>query len=145
MPYNFYFFIFLFQIVRFESFFSVYLFHCVRKCTTVLCTVCTMKWSAVNKYQLLYDVYCQSCDNSTLSPHELNLLCSAWVGHCHRLLVEVVEVVDLCASRLARLICSQIILTASSPGNLLICRLLTIRLRDLPPLPSSRVRSGVSC
>ena len=33
----------------------------------------------------------------------------------------------------------------SSPGSLLICRSLAIRLRDLPSLPSGRVRSGVSC
>ena len=35
--------------------------------------------------------------------------------------------------------------TASSPGSLLICSSLAIRLRDLPPLPSGRVKSGVSC
>ena len=29
--------------------------------------------------------------------------------------------------------------------SLLICRSLAIRLLDLPPLPSGRVRSGVSC
>ena len=32
-----------------------------------------------------------------------------------------------------------------STGSLLICRPLAIRLRDLPPLPSCRVRSGTSC
>ena len=32
----------------------------------------------------------------------------------------------------------------SSQGSLLIYRSLAIRLRDLPPLPSGRVRSGVS-
>ena len=72
----------------------------------------------------------------------LSLLCSAWVRHCHRLLVEVV---DCCESRLARLICSRIILMASSPGNLLTCRSFAIILRHLPPLPSGRVRSGFSC
>ena len=36
-------------------------------------------------------------------------------------------------------------LMASSPGSLLICCLLTIRLRDLPPLPSGRERSGIPC
>ena len=33
----------------------------------------------------------------------------------------------------------------NSPGSLLIFRSLAIHLRDLPPLPSGRVRSGVSC
>ena len=37
------------------------------------------------------------------------------------------------------------ILTASSPGSLLICRLLAICLLVLLPLPSGRVRSGISC
>ena len=49
------------------------------------------------------------------------------------------------ASRLVRLICCQIILIASSPGGLLICRLLAIRLLVLSPLPSCRVRLNVSC
>ena len=52
------------------------------------------------------------------SPHSggplLGLLCSAVVRHCHRFLVEEV---DWCASRLVRLICSQIILTVSSPAR----------------------------
>ena len=43
---------------------------------------------------------------------------------------------DGCASRLETLICCQIILTASSPGSLLICPSLAIRLIDLPPLVS---------
>ena len=34
---------------------------------------------------------------------------------------------------------------SKSPGSLLIFRSLAIRLRVLPPLPSGRVRSGVSC
>ena len=72
----------------------------------------------------------------------LRLLCSAWVRHCHLLWVGVV---DWCASRLAKLICSRVILTASSSGGLLICRSLAISLRDLPPLRSGRVRWGVSC
>ena len=65
-----------------------------------------------------------------------------WVCHCHRLLVGVV---DWCASRLVRLICSQIILKASSPGHLSICLSLSILLWDLPSLLSGRVRSGVYC
>ena len=68
----------------------------------------------------------------------LRLLCSSWVRYCHRLLVRVL---DWCESRLVSMICCQIILTASSPGSLLICRSLTILL----PLPSGRMRSGVSC
>ena len=40
---------------------------------------------------------------------------------------------------------SRIILTASSPSYLLICHYPSIRLLVLPPLPSGRVRSGVSC
>ena len=71
----------------------------------------------------------------------LSLLCSTWIRNWHRLL----EVVNWCASRLVRLISSQIILTASSPRSLLICGSLAIRLRDLPPLPSDRVRFDVSC
>ena len=55
----------------------------------------------------------------------------------------LVEVFDWCTSRLAKLNCSRIILMASSPGSLLTCR--SLALRDLPPLPSGRVRSGVSC
>ena len=54
-------------------------------------------------------------------------------------------VVDCCVSRFLRLICCRIILTASSPGRLLIYRSLTIRLLVLPPLLSGRVMSGVSC
>ena len=50
-----------------------------------------------------------------------------------------------CASRLTKLTCSRIIFMASSPGSLLICRSLAIRLRDLPPLPEGRARSDVSC
>ena len=43
------------------------------------------------------------------------------------------------------LICSRIIIISSSPGSLLICHSVAIRLRVLPPLPSGLVRSGISC
>ena len=43
------------------------------------------------------------------------------------------------------IVCSQIILTESRPGNLLICRSLVISLLVLSPLHSGRVRSVVSC
>ena len=55
----------------------------------------------------------------------LSPLCSARVRHC---LPWSVRVVDWCVSRLERLICCQIILTASSPGSLLICWSLAIHL-----------------
>ena len=55
-----------------------------------------------------------------------------------------VGVMDWCASRLVRLICSWIILTASSPGSLFIYRSFAICLLVLPPLPSGRVKSGIS-
>ena len=58
----------------------------------------------------------------------LSLLCSAWVRHCHRILVWLV---DWCECRSVRLICCQIILTASSTGSLSICRLLVMRILDL--------------
>ena len=45
---------------------------------------------------------------------------------------------------MVKLICCRIILTASSPGILLICHSLAIRLLDIPPLSSGRVRSDVS-
>ena len=60
----------------------------------------------------------------------LSMRCSARI-HCLRLLVGVVY---SCASRLVRLI----ILTASSPGRLLICRSLVLHLPNLPPLVESR-------
>ena len=47
----------------------------------------------------------------------LSLRCSARVRHCLRLLIRVV---DWCVSQLVRLTCCRIILTASSPGKLLI-------------------------
>ena len=56
--------------------------------------------------------------------------------HLHSL----VRVVDWCVSRLVRLICCRIILTASSPGRLLICRWLAIHLQALSHLHSCRVR-----
>ena len=68
----------------------------------------------------------------------LSLLCSASVLHYHYLLMGMVV---WCASRLIRLICCQIILTASSPGSLLIFRSLAIHVVDLPPLTSGHVRS----
>ena len=55
----------------------------------------------------------------------LSQLCSTLVRHC---LPWSVRVGDWCVSRLERLICCQIILTASSPGSLLICWSLAIRL-----------------
>ena len=55
----------------------------------------------------------------------LSPLCSARVRHC---LLWSVRVGDWCVSHLARLICCQIILTAHSPGSLLICWSLAIRL-----------------
>ena len=72
----------------------------------------------------------------------LSLLCSARVHHC---LCSLVRVVDWCVSRLVRLICCRIILTASGPGRLLIYRSLVIHLLVLPPLRLGRVRWGVSC
>ena len=48
-----------------------------------------------------------------------SLMCSARVRHCLPLLVGVV---DWCESPLVRLICCRIMLTASSPGSLLISR-----------------------
>ena len=55
----------------------------------------------------------------------LSPLCSARVRHC---LPWTIRVGDWCVSRLERLICCQIILTASSPGSLLICWSLAIRI-----------------
>ena len=72
----------------------------------------------------------------------LSLRCSARV---HRCLRSLVRVVDWCVSRLVRLICCRIILTASSQGRLLIYRALVIHLLVLPPLRLGRVRWGVSC
>ena len=72
----------------------------------------------------------------------LSLGCSARVRHCLRSLIRVV---DWCVILLVRLICCRIILTATSPGRLLIGSSLAIRLLVLPPLPSGRERSGVSC
>ena len=52
----------------------------------------------------------------------------------------VVRVVDCCVSLLVRLISCWIILTASSPGRLLIYRSLVIHLLVLPPLHLGRMR-----
>ena len=73
------------------------------------------------------------------------LLKSAVFGSSSSLPPLVGEAVDWCVSRLVRLICCRIILTASSPGRLLICISFAIRLLVLLPLPSGRERSGVSC
>ena len=70
---------------------------------------------------------------------------SAVFGSSSSFLRSLVRVVDWCVSRLVRLICCLIILTASSPGRLMICRSLAIRILVLPPLPSGSERSGVSC
>ena len=55
-------------------------------------------------------------------PHKwwstLNSAVFTLVRHC---LCSLVRVVDWCVSRLVRLICCRIILTASTPGRLLIC------------------------
>ena len=69
----------------------------------------------------------------------LSLWWSARVRHCLCLLIRVV---DRCVSLLVRLICRRIILTASSPGSLLICHSLVIHLLVLPPFAfsSSEVR-----
>ena len=69
----------------------------------------------------------------------LSLRCSARVHHRLRSLMRVV---DWCVSRLVRLICCRIILTASSKGRLLIRRSLVIHLLVLPPFAfrSSEVR-----
>ena len=65
-----------------------------------------------------------------------------WICYCLCLLVGVV---DRCETRLIRLFCCRIILTACSPESLLICHSLAIHLQVLPPLPSGRLRLGVSC
>ena len=72
----------------------------------------------------------------------LSLRCLAGVRYCLRSLVRVV---DCFVSRLVRLICCRIILTANSPGRLLICHSLAIHFLFLPPLRSGRVRWGASC
>ena len=69
----------------------------------------------------------------------LSLLCSAWVRQCYRLLVEVV---NWCANRLAKLICSRIILTSINPGSVLILRSLAIRLLQVDWGQASLVRLG---
>ena len=72
------------------------------------------------------------------SPHKWwTTLKSAVFSSSSSLLEFVISrVVDWCMSQLVRLICCRIILTASSPGRLLICRSLVIHLIVLPPLRS---------
>ena len=80
------------------------------------------------------------------SPHKwwyiLKSAALARVRHYLRLLVGVE---DRFESWLVKLICCHIILTASSPGSLLIYRSHASLLLVLPPLPSGRVRVDVSC
>ena len=76
------------------------------------------------------------------SPHKWwstlkSALCLDKVHHCRR---SIVRVVDWCVSRLVRLTCCRIILTASCPGRLLIYRSLVIHLLVLPLLRFGRVR-----
>ena len=78
-------------------------------------------------------VCCQVRANKTYSEakHQFSVsgpsspLCSARICHC---LPWSVRLGDWCVSRMARLICCLIILTASSPGSLLICWSLAIHL-----------------
>ena len=72
-------------------------------------------------------------DNETCpeANRQLSLPCSEGICHFLRLLVRVV---DWCVCLLLRLICCWIILTAISPGRLLICHSLAIHLLVLPPL-----------
>ena len=73
------------------------------------------------------------------SPHKWwSTLKSSVFGSSSSLPPLVSEVMDWCVTRLVRLICCRIILTASSPGRLLICCSLAIRLLVLPPLRSGR-------
>ena len=75
------------------------------------------------------------------SPHKFwSTLKSAGSARVHHCLCSLVRVVDWCVSRLVRLICCRIILTASSPKRLLIYRSLVIHLLVLPPLHLGRVR-----
>ena len=68
-----------------------------------------------------------------------SILKSAVFGMSSSLLPLVSEGGGLLCESVGRMICCWIILTASSPRRLLICRSLTIRL-VLPPLPSGRER-----
>ena len=72
------------------------------------------KWWSTLKFA----VFCSSSSLPTLVSEGGGVVC------------ESVRKADLC----------RIILTASSPGRLLICRSLVISLLVLPPLPSGRVR-----
>ena len=75
------------------------------------------------------------------SPHMWwSTLKSEVLGSSSSLPPLVMRVVDWCVSRLVRMICCRIVLTASSPGRLLIYSSLVIRLLVLSPLPSGRVR-----
>ena len=66
---------------------------------------------------------------------------SAVFGSGSSLPRSLVRLLDWCMTRLVRLICCRIILRPSSPGRMLICRSLVIRLLVLPPLRmSSEVR-----
>ena len=67
----------------------------------------------------------------------LSLWCSARVHHW---IHSLVRVVDWCVSRLVRLICCRIILTASRPLRLLIYHSLVIHLLVLPSLRLGRVK-----
>ena len=75
------------------------------------------------------------------SPHKWwsTLKCAVF-GSSSSLPRSLKRVVDWCVSRLVSLICCRIILTASSPGSLLICLSLVIHLLVLPPLRLGRVR-----
>ena len=71
---------------------------------------------------------------NVLSPHKWwSTLKSAVFGSSSALPPLVSEGGNWCVSRLVRLICCRIILTASSPGRLLIGRSLAIHLLVLPP------------
>ena len=75
------------------------------------------------------------------SPHKWwHTLKSAVFGSSSSLPPLVSGEVDWCVSRLVRLICCRIILTASSPGRLLIYRSLVIYLLVLPLLRLGLVR-----
>ena len=80
------------------------------------------------------------------SPHRWrSTLNSEVLGSSSSCLRLLVRVMDWCVSRLVRLICCRIILTAGSPGRLLTCRSLAIRLLVLPPLPSGLEKSDICC
>ena len=83
---------------------------------------------------------------NVLSPHKWwSTLKSAVFGSSSALPPLVSEGGGLVCESIGTLICCRIILTASSPGSLLICRSLAIHFLVLPPLPSGRERLGTSC